>query len=58
MACSENSIVELTRANETIKTLKRLIPICASCKKVRNDAGSWEQIGMYIRDLSEAEFTH
>jgi two-component system cell cycle response regulator len=54
----EKTIRELTHANETIKTLKGLIPICASCKKVRNDAGYWEQIEMYIRDHSEAEFTH
>ena len=54
----EKTIMELTHANETIKTLKGLIPICASCKKVRNDAGYWEQIEMYIRDHSEAEFTH
>jgi two-component system cell cycle response regulator len=54
----EKTIIELTHANETIKTLKGLIPICASCKKVRNDAGYWEQIEMYIREHSEAEFTH
>jgi DNA-binding response OmpR family regulator len=54
----EKTIMELTHANETIKTLKGLIPICASCKKVRNDAGYWEQIEMYIREHSEAEFTH
>ena len=50
--------MELTRAHETIKILKGLIPICANCKKVRNDAGYWEQIEMYIREHSEAEFTH
>jgi two-component system, OmpR family, response regulator VanR len=54
----EKTVMELTHAHETIKTLKGLIPICASCKKVRNDSGYWEQIEMYIRDHSEAEFTH
>jgi two-component system, OmpR family, response regulator VanR len=54
----EKTVRELTHAHETIKTLKGLIPICANCKKVRNDAGFWEQIEMYIRDHSEAEFTH
>jgi two-component system cell cycle response regulator len=54
----EKTVSELTHANETIKILKGLIPICANCKKVRNDAGYWEQIEMYIRDHSEAEFTH
>jgi two-component system response regulator VanR len=54
----EKTVRELTHAHETIKILKGLIPICASCKKVRNDAGYWEQIEMYIREHSEAEFTH
>ena len=54
----EKTVAELTHAHETIKILKGLIPICANCKKVRNDAGYWEQIEMYIRAHSEAEFTH
>jgi hypothetical protein len=35
-----------------------LLPICAACKKIRNDKGAWEQIETYIRDHSEADFSH
>ena len=41
-----------------VKTLSGLLPICSSCKKVRDDHGYWERIDIYIRDHSEAEFTH
>lgn len=41
-----------------IKTLKGLIPICASCKKIRNDKGYYEQIEHYIAKHSEADFSH
>ena len=46
---------------EALSKLKRLtgmLPICSSCKKIRNDAGYWEQIEAYILDHSEAEFSH
>jgi hypothetical protein len=35
-----------------------MLPICASCKKIRDDKGYWKQIESYIRDHSEAEFSH
>jgi len=54
----EKLINELQDALAKIRTLKGLIPICASCKKVRNDKGYWEQVEVYVRDHSEAEFTH
>jgi PAS domain S-box-containing protein len=41
-----------------VKTLSGLLPICASCKKIRDDKGYWNQIEAYIRDRSEAEFSH
>ncbi len=41
-----------------VRILSGLLPICAWCKKVRDDAGYWKQIEAYIRDHSEAEFTH
>jgi len=40
------------------KVLSGLLRICSSCKKIRNDNGYWEQIEMYVRDHSEAEFSH
>ncbi len=49
---------ELKKSIETIKTLKGLIPICANCKKIRNDEGYWQQLEVYIKAHSEAEFTH
>ena len=49
----------MTRVNPLeIKTLSGLLPICASCKKIRDDKGYWNQIEAYIRDRSEAEFSH
>jgi PAS domain S-box-containing protein len=41
-----------------IKTLTGLIPICASCKKIRDDKGYWEQVEVYIQHHSEATFSH
>jgi len=54
----ENLINELQRALAKIKTLKGLLPICASCKKIRNDDGYWQQVESYISDHSEAHFSH
>jgi PAS domain S-box-containing protein len=41
-----------------VRKLSGLLPICASCKKIRDDKGYWNQIEAYIRDHSEAEFSH
>lgn len=49
---------ELKNAFDNIKTLSGLLPICASCKKIRDDEGYWEQIEVYIKEHSDAEFTH
>lgn len=54
----ERLIVELQKALAAVKVLGGLIPICASCKKIRTDEGYWEAIEVYIRDHSEADFTH
>jgi len=54
----ENLIKELQDAMDNIKTLKGLLPICSFCKKVRNDNGYWEQVEVYVRDHSDAKFTH
>ena len=54
----EATIVELKKAIDEIKILKGLIPICAKCKKVRDDAGYWQHIETYIRERSDAQFTH
>jgi PAS domain S-box-containing protein len=54
----EELIHSLEEARKNIKILSGLLPICASCKKIRNDRGSWEQMEQYIRSHSEAEFSH
>ncbi|MFH2219542.1 MAG: hypothetical protein ABII68_07780 [Pseudomonadota bacterium] len=54
----DNLIVELKDALVKVKTLSGLLPICASCKKIRDDNGYWNQIESYICDRSEADFSH
>ena len=51
-------IVELKNALADVKKLSGLLPICASCKKIRDDNGYWNKIESYISQHSEAEFTH
>jgi PAS domain S-box-containing protein len=54
----EKLIHELQDAAAKIKTLSRMLPICSSCKKIRDDKGYWNQIENYITKHSETEFTH
>jgi PAS domain S-box-containing protein len=54
----EKLINELQTAIEQVKTLSGLLPICANCKKIRDDEGYWQQVDVYIRDHTEVEFTH
>ena len=51
-------ITELKQTIARVKTLGGLLPICANCKKIRDDKGYWNQLEGYIQDHSEAEFTH
>lgn len=54
----EKLVNELKDALAEVKQLSGMLPICAGCKKIRDDKGYWNQIEVYIRDHSEAEFTH
>ncbi|KPK01942.1 MAG: hypothetical protein AMK71_03925 [Nitrospira bacterium SG8_35_4] len=54
----EKLIFDLTDALFKVKTLRGLLPICASCKKIRDDNGYWKQVDAYIREHSHADFTH
>ncbi|RMI14659.1 MAG: response regulator, partial [Calditrichaeota bacterium] len=54
----ERLIAELQEALSKIKTLRGLIPICASCKKIRDDRGYWQQLERYLQEHSEAAFSH
>lgn len=49
---------ELENALSEIKVLRGIIPICASCKNIRDDQGLWKQWEMYVREHSDAEFSH
>ena len=49
---------ELTAALARIKTLEGMLPICASCKKVRDEAGRWVAVEVFVRDRTRADFTH
>ena len=49
---------DLEEAKKEIKTLKGIVPICSHCKKIRDDKGYWKQIESYIRDHSDADFSH
>lgn len=51
-------VVELQNALANVKTLKGLIPICASCKKIRNHDGDWKQLEQYMTEHSDALFSH
>ncbi|HOU85991.1 MAG TPA: hypothetical protein PK158_14210 [Spirochaetota bacterium] len=52
------NINRLEEASRNIKILSGLIPICSSCKKIRDDAGYWHQIEKYIKEHSDAVFSH
>ncbi|MBA7534137.1 hypothetical protein ES705_26383 [subsurface metagenome] len=61
----EQRTAELTKTNkdlkeaiENVKTLKGLLPICASCKKIRDDKGCWHQLEEYISKRSDVDFSH
>jgi hypothetical protein len=49
---------ELERLLSEIKRLRGILPICAECKKIRDDAGYWHQVELYVREHTEAEFSH
>ena len=60
-----NDLMELRRLNAElqdalaeIKTLRGILPICSSCKKIRDDEGYWNQLETYIQEHSEAVFSH
>ena len=54
----EKKVAELQEALDNIRTLKGLIPICANCKKIRDDAGYWNTLEAYIQKHSDAKFSH
>lgn len=49
---------ELQKALSEIRQLRGIVPICASCKKIRDDKGFWHQVEVFVRDHTDAEFSH
>ncbi len=54
----EDLIRSLQEALDSVKTLNGLLPICANCKKIRDDDGYWQQVEVYIHKHTEADFSH
>jgi hypothetical protein len=54
----EDTIEQLKTTLSEVKTLSGLLPICASCKRIRDDKGYWNLIETYIKEHSDADFTH
>lgn len=54
----EELLAKLQEAMASVKMLTGLLPICASCKEIRDDKGNWNQMETYIRERTEAEFSH
>lgn len=54
----ERLIAELQHALTEVETLSGLVPICANCKKIRDDQGYWTQLELYIQRRSKAQFSH
>ena len=51
-------LVQLQASVAEVKVLKGILPICASCKRIRSDGGKWEQVESYVREHTNAEFSH
>ena len=49
---------QLRQSKEEVKRLSGLLPICASCKKIRNDEGYWQEIESYLHSHSDTRFSH
>jgi hypothetical protein len=54
----EQLVKELREALAQVKRLSGMLPICSSCKKIRDDKGYWTRVEEYISEHSEVEFTH
>ena len=53
-----DKVQELQKALNEVRTLRGIIPMCSSCNKIRDDQGYWNQVEAYVRDHTEAEFSH
>ena len=55
---SDTLVDDLEQALEEVKTLQGFLPICAQCKKIRDDAGYWQELEKFIEERSDAAFSH
>jgi PAS domain S-box-containing protein len=55
---NQRAIADLQQALGEIKVLRGIIPICSSCKKIRDDKGLWNQVEQYLKDHTDSEFSH
>ncbi|MCP3887829.1 MAG: hypothetical protein GY702_02995 [Desulfobulbaceae bacterium] len=53
-----DTVEKLQKTLEEVKILRGILPICSFCKKIRDDAGNWNQVEVYVQDRSEADFSH
>lgn len=51
-------VARLNRSINEVRQLRGILPICAACKKIRDDQGYWHQVESYVRDHSDADFSH
>jgi PAS domain S-box-containing protein len=58
MAGTSFDITERKLAEDAVKVLQGILPICASCKRIRNEDGIWEAVELYVRERTDAEFSH
>lgn len=58
LRAEQETRAELEQAAEEIRTLRGILPICSSCKKIRDDEGAWQQMEEYVSERSEAQFSH
>jgi glucose-6-phosphate-specific signal transduction histidine kinase len=57
--CRERTLrAEVQKALGEVRLLRGLLPICSSCKRIRNEQGTWEQLEAYVRARTDADFTH
>ncbi len=57
-AANQKAIADLQQALSEIKVLRGIIPICSSCKKIRDDKGLWNQVEKYLKEHTDSEFSH
>jgi PAS domain S-box-containing protein len=58
MVGTSHDITDRKLAEAQVKVLEGILPICSNCKRIRSDQGDWEAVESYVRDRSNAEFSH